>query len=302
VADLGQELCDRRCRLTIAVPVKTPGDFKNVTTEVIEIDGGVAQRRGAAGMRVAFKITKSRKKEPNSSEIAVTNLAPNTRSSLQQKGVRVLLEAGYRDTGVSRIFTGDVRTVDHVSEGPDVTTKLALGDGHRSWKYARVAESFAPGTPKAEVLRSLGRATGLDLGNLEEQARGIRGTLDQGFAVCGPTSRALDLFLASIGKEWSVQDGALQILNPYEHVELPGIPDITEGSGLIGSPEMGSPPEKGKPALIKIKSLLIPVKPGGRIKLKSRRYDGYVTIHACTFTGDTHGGDWYTEIMGVISK
>lgn len=297
----GNALFDRRCRLTIANPVATPNDFKHQTTDVIEIDGGVADRRGVVGMRVRFNIIKSRKKEPNNSEITITNLSPSRRSSLQHKGVHVLLEAGYKDTGVSRLFSGDVRTVDHVRSDADWDTVMHLGDGERAWKYARVNVSHAPGTRSSDVLRSLADAMGLELGNAGQQADKLNSKLDQGFCAAGSASRALDLFVRSIGKEWSVQDGELQILDPYAHLDLP-VPEISPDTGLIGSPEMGSPPAKGKPALVKFKSLLIPTKPGARVKLKSKRYDGYVTVQACTFSGDTSGDDWFTEIAGVISQ
>lgn len=297
---MSDSLFDRRCRLTIANPVATPNDFKTTTSEVIEIDGGTTDR-GAVGMRVAFKITKSRKKEPNNSEITVTNLSQSTRSSLQKKGVKVLLEAGYKDTGVNRFFSGDVRTIDHVRSEADWDTVMKLGDGERAWKYARVYESFAPGAAKADVLRTLADKMGLELGNVGQQAGGISGNFDQGFCAAGSASRALDQIVKSFGKEWSVQDGQIQILDPFKHLDLP-IPEISPDSGLIESPEMGSPPQKGKPALVKFKCLLTPVKPGGRVKLVSRRYNGYVTVQACTFEGDTHGGAWYTEIAGVITE
>lgn len=299
MAGNGQALFDRRCRVTIANPVKTANDYKDVTTDVIEIDGGTTDDRAVSGLRVWFKITKKLTKEPNTSEIIVTNLSPNRRSSLQQKGVRVLLEAGYKETGVSRYFSGDVRTIDHIRNGADWDTSLKLGDGERAWNFARVYESFAPGTPKSSVVKTLAESMGLDVGNLESQLSGIVGTIDQGFAAAGSASRAFDQFVKSIGKEWSVQDNALQILDPYEVLDLP-IPEISVDSGLLGSPEMGTPPKKGKPPLVKFKSLLIPTRPGAKVKLVSKRYNGYVRVVAVTFTGDTHGGEWETEISGQI--
>lgn len=297
---MDDRLVDRRCRLTIANPVNTPNDFKNTTTEILEIDGGKTD--DDLGMRVVFKITKSRKKEPNNSEITITNLAQSTRSNLQKKGVRVLLEAGYKDIGVNRYFFGDVRSIDHVRKDADWDTIMKLGDGERAWKYARVYESFAPGTPKASVLRTLAERMGLELGNIAQQAPSlVSGSFDQGWAAAGSAVRAFDKLVKGQGLEWSVQDGQVQLLEVGGHLELP-IPEISPDSGLVESPEMGSPATKGKPALVKFKCLLTPVKPGGRVKLKSRRYNGYVTVQACEFEGDTHGGPWYTTISGVISE
>jgi len=293
-------LFDRRCRLTIANPV--PDGFSGIEqTDVIEIDGGTTEQRDVPGMRIQFKIEKTLKKQPNTSEIKVSNLSPSRRSSLQKKGVKVLLEAGYKETGTTRIFSGDVRTVDHVREKADWETVFKLGDGERAWRFARVSESFAPGTAATDVLRKLAKAMGLDMGNVDKELSSIKAKFDQGFAVIGSASKGFDSIIKSLRKTWSVQDGELQILDPYQALDLP-IPEVSPTSGLIGSPEMGSPPTKGKPQLLKFKSLLIPIKPGAKVKLKSERYDGYVRIHSCSFEGDTSGGAWYTEMEGTIAK
>lgn len=301
MATSGHALVDRRCRLTVAVPVSTPNDFKNTTTDVIEIAGGVSDDRLAAGMRIQFKIIKTLKKEPNSCEIIVTNLAPKTRASLQQKGVKVLLEAGYRDTGVFRVFSGDVRTVDHTRNGPDWETVLHLGDGERAWNFARVSESFGPDTSASDVIRKLVDKLGLKSGNVDKRTSQVTKKFGHGFTAHGATAAVLDQVVRSIGLNWSVQDGEFQLLGPDEVLDLP-VPEITPTSGLVGSPEMGSPTKKGKPALVKFKALLTPTKPGSKVKLKSERYDSYVRVESCTFTGDTHGGDWYTEISASIIK
>lgn len=301
MARSGDALFDRRCRLTILNPVSTPNDFHNTTTERIEIDSGTGQDSAAAGLRIQFKITKTLKKEPNTSEITVYNLSPTRRASLQQKGVKVILEAGYLDTGLARYFIGDARTIDHIRSGADWETKFQVADGERSWRFARVRESFSPGTPASDALKRIGRATGLGTGNLDKQAGNITATLDQGFAANGSASREFDRLIRSLRLTWSTQDGEIQILGEDEVLDLP-IPEISPDSGLIGSPEMGSPPKKGKPQLAKFKTLLLPTKPGGKVKLKSDRYDGYVKVQACEFEGDTVSGDWYTSISGLLLK
>lgn len=293
-------LSDRRARLTIATPVDDPTDFQHTTTNIVEINGGKTDDSNRPGLRVRFKIEKSLTKQPNTGEIVVTNMAPSRRADLQVKGVRVLLEAGYRDR-ISRLFSGDVRTADSVHAGADWETAMRLGDGERAWQFARVDESFNVGTRMADVIKTVARATGLELGNVDTQAAKINRVFDQGFAVAGKAVQALDGLVTSIGKELSIQDGQLQILDPYESLDLP-IPELTPESGLIGSPEMGPPETKGKPALLRFKCLLLAVKPGSKVRLKSERYEGYIRIHKISHDGDTHGGAWYSTINGSIVK
>lgn len=290
-----QALFGRICKVTIATPVSDPANFKDTTSEVIEIKGG------DGGMRVQFKITKTLKKEPNTSEIRVTNLSPSRRASLQKKGVKVLLEAGYKDTGLSRFFSGDVRTVDHVRDGADWTTVMQLGDGERAWQFARVNESFAPGTRVSDVIRRIVASMAIDKGNMDDALMNINGTFDHGFCASGSASRAFDMVMRSAGREWSVQDNAFQILEPGGTVSQ-SIPEISPSSGLVNSPEMGSPQKKGKPTLVKFDALLTPVKPGAKVRLKSERYDGDVRVVSVEFAGDTHGGEWYSKIAGEVLK
>ena len=292
-------LFDRRCRILVSTPVKSENDFKTVTADVLELNGGKTSDKKITGLRVTFRITKTLKKEPNQAEITVYNLAESTRRSLQKKGVHIILDAGYQDTGVFRVFSGHVRTIDHVREGTDWATVFKCGDGERAFRFARVSESFGEGTPVAKVLSKVVGKLGIDPGNLGNQLADISGTFDQGYVASGSTAKVVDELVESIGKTWSIQDGVFQLLDK-EGTTSDTVFELTSDSGLIGSPEMGSPDKKGKPSKLKLKSLLIPMKPGRRIKLRSDRYDGLVRCVACTFTGDTDGGDWYTEIQGSL--
>lgn len=290
-------LYGRRARLTLAIPVSTPGDFTHVTTDVLEIQGG--DDPANPGMRIQFEVAKTVEKEPNTSKVVVSNLSPTTRAGLQKKGVKVTLEAGYVATGMSRIFVGDARTIDHVRNGPDWDTTIKLGDGERSIRFARFNESFAPGTSAGDVLTALANASGLAVGNVPDVVANLT-TFDQGYAVSGRVDKSLDRLVKSLGYKYSVQDGALQILTPGQALNS-SVPDVSPSTGLIGSPEMGTPEKKGQPALLKFRSLLVPVIPGGKVKLTSERYDGvFVRIKKVKFTGDTHGGEWYSDMEGTI--
>ena len=302
-------LFGRICRLVVSssaekeIAKTVNSSTVEITTDAIEITGGIG------GLRIRASIKKTLKKEPNTSEIRITNLGPSSRAFLQKKGVKALLEAGYRDTGMARLFYGDVRTVDHVRHGADWETVVRLGDGERGWQFGRINESFASGTAIADVVKAIARAMGLDDGKVDEQLQSAAAAsngrvptkLDHGFAASGSASRAMDKIMKSVRLPWSVQDGELQILAEEQALEKT-IPDIAPSSGLIGSPEMGTPPKKGHPALVKFDALLTPVKPGSKVRLKSDRYDGEVKVVGVEFALDTHGGDWYVRMAGEVLK
>lgn len=291
------ELYGRKCKVTIAIPVSTPGDFAHVTSDVIEINGGDDPEN--PGMRVQFEISRNSEKDPNTSQVIVTNLAPSTRGQLQKKGVKLTLEAGYESVGTSRLFIGDVRTTDHVRNGSDWDTTMKLGDGERAFKFARVSESFSPGVGAGDVLQYLAQQSGLAIGNIPTVVANLTTSFDQGYVAYGKWGNVFDRLVKSLGYVWSIQDGALQVLLPGQS-NTAAVPNITPDSGLIGSPEMGTPEKKGKPALLKFRSLLTPVIPGGQVHLQSLRYDAFVRVKKVKHTGDTHGNEWYSDIEGVI--
>lgn len=288
--------------MTIAIPVSDPSDFYNTTTNELVVNGGDDPKN--PGLRIKGKIKKSLDKHPNTSELIITNLSPDTRSSLQKKGVKVFVEAGYQSVGVSSIFRGDVRTTDHVRNGADWDTTMRLADGERSFRFARVNESFAAGTGAGNILRFLANKTGLQIGNIPQQAANITKVFDQGYTVHGPVWRSLDTLARSLGYTLSIQAETIQILLPgktlNDNTTQSEVPDITPDTGLIGSPEVGTPEKKGKPALVKFKTLLRPASPGAIVRLRSERYDGFLRCKICEFEFDTHGNEWYTEVEGVI--
>jgi hypothetical protein len=294
---VAQSLYGRRVRVTIAVPVSTPGDFKGVTTDTITVGGG--DDSTTPSLRVVAEIHKDLQKDPNNSELTIYNLSPKTRGSLQTKGVKVTVEAGYAATGVSRIFIGDARTVDHVREGVDWLTKIRLGDGERSLRFARLSRSWSPGTGAGDVLRDLANATGLQVGNIPDTVANVTVGFDQGYSVQGPVMRSIDRLAKSIGYTVSVQDQTLQILLPGHALDAE-VPEISPTTGLIGSPQTGTPEKKGGPALVEFRSLLQPTRPGAKVHLKSARYDSDVRVKKCSFLLDTHSENWYTDFKGTL--
>lgn len=259
------------------------------------------------GLRVSFKAKKSIKKEPNDCEIQVYNLSEHSRAALQSKGTKIILEAGY-EGDTSQVFAGDSRIIDHVHEGPDWITKVQCGDGERAYRYARIVESFAPGTPVADVFAKVAAATGLDVIDAVATVRAFLpgAQYTQGYTAYGRASSELDCILKGRGLEWSIQDGRLQVLSETGTTKDTATL-LSAETGLIGSPAHGSPdtgntpgkPAK-KPQVLKVKCLLNPrIKPGGRVVVQAEAIKGTFKVQTLTHSGDTHGAEWYSELECV---
>jgi hypothetical protein len=280
-------LFGRVCRLSIYNTIT--GGFGMTADQVVTI----------ANLRMQFSIRKTLSKEPNDATISVTNAAPTTRGFMQFKGAQVVLEAGYEDS-MRVVFTGDIRQADHTLEGPNWTSKLTCGDGERGFQHARLNRSWRGSTPAGTIVAAAIEAMGLGVGNLAEvkdalnKSHGYR----SGYVARGSAARELDTVLKAAGYEWSIQDGQLHISRTDD---VPtGTVLLSPDSGLIGSPTHGSAPKKGKPPVLKIKTLLMPqLKPGSFVRVESAQHKGDFKLIEVAHSGDTAGGDWYTESEGV---
>lgn len=263
----------------------------------IEVGGDVPN----VGLRIQFKIKKNEEKDPNTAELTLTNLSERTRGALNAKGLKVTIEAGYADSGLTLYFRGDSRTTDHVRNGASWDTLIKCGSGERSYQNARLSESFAPGVKASAIIKKLANATGLAIGNTPGAVADLETSFDQGYSVDGPAWRSLAKLAKSIGYVLSCQDETIQIRLPNSTLDAQ-IPLISPQTGLVDSPQMGSPEKKGGQALCQFKSLLQPARPGAKVHLRSERYDSDVLVKKVEFTGDTFAKDWYTDYEGEVLK
>jgi hypothetical protein len=253
------------------------------------------------GLRIAFKVTKSIKMEPNVCELKVYNLSETTRRKLTTKHVPVIVSAGYPGT-VGKLFSGTSRYVEHDRQGTEWVTVARCGDGEREFQWGRFRKSFAPGVPTVEVVRSAAEALGLGLGNLNDELNrgGFRRGIAQyahGYTAHGSAAKEMDRLMRDLGFTWSVQDGQLQVLRGTAPA-AGQIPLLRSDTGLLGSPEhsasdIGS--GKRRPPRVKFKALLYPsIVCGGAVLIESANVNGQVRIEALEHQGDTGSTDWFT--------
>lgn len=290
IGTASNRLFERRVRLLVATTVVD--DFEDlhvVSTDIYEI----------TDLRVRFDVKKTSRKEPNTAEIKIYNLSPRSRAALQKKGVRIELQAGYAGS-LGTIYIGDSRDVEPPThEGPDVVTTIQCGTSERAYVNARMSESWRAGTLLVDVARKIAGVMGLDFSAAEAQLLDSDRVFVNGHAAHGRASRELDRVLKGDGWEWSVQDGQLRVRRPGEPT-LERIVELSPETGLIGSPEYGSPEKKGGKPIIKIRSLLqSDLRVGGQVVVTSERQTGTLLVNRLTHTGDTAGNEWYTDLEVV---
>jgi phage protein D len=251
------------------------------------------------GLRVAFRIVKSLT-EPNTLDLAVYNLSEETRTKIQKPRTRVEFSAGYAGAPLETLFVGDTTLLNTVKQGPDFVTHVQAGDGIRAIRTATVSESFASGTPVAEVIRQMAQSAGVGLGNLASAlTKGNRiSTLEQyakGLSVSGMAHEQLKKVAASYGLNLSVQDNQLQFVADDEAVGGT-IADLKVSTGLIDSPEIGE--DKDKRAIVKAKVLIQQrLTPGHAVRLTSRVIQtSLFRVEKVSYNGDNRGPAWHADL------
>lgn len=246
-------------------------------------------------LRVVFQIQKSLSKDPNTCEISIFNLAERTRGEVQAKPLHVRVDAGY-DGNLERLFTGDLRFAQSKRQPVDWETVLQVADGDRAIRHARVNKSYKAGVNVKQALSDIAKSMGLKMPHSVDDAKELATSFVSGLALQGPSQAEMERLLKPRGYSHSIQDGQLQILKST--TAQTGIATIiAQDTGMVGSPEFGTPDKKsGKPTLT-VKTLLKPsVSPGGLIKVESDAVSGVFRVERVTHSGDTHGQDWYTTI------
>jgi len=247
-----------------------------------------------AMLAIKFSIEKGLDGSANKAALTIYNLTSENRSKLQEKGLEVLIEAGYVGE-IAQIFKGDIDKTTIIRETTNWVVKLELEDGGRAKKTARINESLrGPQTPGA-ILKKAAQALGLDVGNLDEKvnADGARSVLKEfisGFTLSGKADDVLDEVASSLGLKASVQDKSLQLLGKGEATSDPPV-KLSGGTGLLGSPSIG---EKG--AITAVSLLNGRFKPGRRVELESLVVSGTFIADKVKHVGDTWGSDWKTTL------
>ena len=249
-------------------------------------------------MDFSFKVHRSLKSEPNTCSVIVYNLSDATRKHLETKKNPVMrLEAGYVGS-ISQIYLGQIRTVHTTIEGANTATEFSSGDGEAAMQKGRINAGIGPKTSPDVVLRQIAKQLDLKPGNLEQaiavlKSKGLTTLYASGTVLSGNAAQSMTDFCRSAGLEWSVQDGAIQILGRGKALDTANAILISTHTGMVGSPDINS---KNK---LSVKTLITPgLLPGTRIQVESKLVQGFFRIESVDYTGETFSKPWYCDIVG----
>ena len=270
-------------------------------------------------LRIAFKIDKNLESTSNTALIEVYNLSEDTRSKLKEVYDIIILEAGYADgEGLKLLFKGNITESYTKRKGADLITTIESGDGLKAIVETKFNKGFAAGTSAWDILDEILKTFGLPekiTNRLKAIARKKGSKFANAFTSAGSAKKAMDKIIKKLNLEWSVQNGAVKILE-LEDVDDSPIIILTPDTGLIGLPQrlhnlksreetnntitVGSTEKDVQRKGWRLEALLFPeLEPGGRVKVREEisEIDGQFRIEEIEQRGDTHGRNWNSLVV-----
>lgn len=280
------QLFGRSAKLTIGSPTDI-----NQAASVAFTDQN-AQGRDVSGFDFEFVVEKNLKPEPNTLDLRVYNLGENTRRSLEgSQKLTVKLEAGYQGE-TELLWLGEARAAWSTREGPDVVTHIEAGDGEQAHRSSRIQLCYGPKIPVQLALQAIAQALGVGLGNVNQALSTLtkKGLKTLNGTISGSAARRLTDFCRSAGMEWSIQNGAIQLL------DLGGLSTgtgflLSSSTGMIGSPTVDNN------GIVSASCLITPgIIPGCLVSIDGEFMRGSYRVERCRWYGQTWGQDWNIDM------
>lgn len=247
-------------------------------------------------LRVTFDIDKTSYGTPGKSKIEIYNLTAEQRKNITvsnaatgQTGDIIQLKAGYRDL-VGTVFSGNLARAKSERKGSgSIVTILECGDSEYQMTYANMQQSYPPGVTLVQIIKDCAQKLGVGIGTIIGVPTKV---YNSGVALSGSIKTILNVVLYSTGLEWSIQNGALNILPINAHLGDEGVL-LSGETGLINVTSQGE-------EFVQFSALLNPrLLPGSYVVLESQNVKGSFKIRRSKFTGDSHGAPWQVECEAV---
>lgn len=258
----------------------------------LQIDTIVWEGVTRPGQRIAAKVVRSLRATANSAQITVYNMNPDHRNALTKiEAPSVALTAGYQNQ-LTRLFVGQAVHVKHekLAEDGDITTTVSTTDDGLNQQLKRVKRTFPKGARAGDVLEAIVKAMEIKVGNLAQAKQRLNAgkgasVYAEGTMLSGHAATEMTALCRSCGFEWSIQDGALQILDAGKALDSAAI--LLDSSLLIGTPSISN---KG---IVEFATFLQKdFTPGRQVQIAHPFVSGIFRLEKCEYSLDTYAEDW----------
>ncbi len=257
------------------------------------------------GIRVTFEIIKDMHGFPNLGKFTLWNLSKTTRAKIQDEFTEVTFNVGY-GSALSLLFSGQIKNVTHIVDGPDNQVVMYAADGQQSFEQSYTNFALAKGAKIQDIITKVVKDfDGLELNNII----GVNNDGDKllGVSLSGPTPEILNELAREYNFNWSIQNGQVDIIGSDAFIDLDV--DINAATGMINSPALT---EIGADVTVLLNPSLIPGRTftisslGADVSIGNLFFreivptevEGRYKILKVTHTGDTHLDMWYSIAVG----
>lgn len=288
----------------------------------VEIDTVKVENRDGNGLRIAFDVKQSVDSKSNTADVTIYNLNESSRGRLLKESSQFNITAGYVYTGgpssrllpnvlpVGLIFKGKASSIKHNRASVGWESIFSAEDGKEE-KQQIVNTTVAPGATVAQIIQTIAGKMKVSVKKSFDQAKagdfdGALKNFSNGFTLSGTVQMELDKLTGSIGADWTILNGELQITLPNTTTEEVVI--LSPATGLINFPQTewkkidtkGGIKSTSKKLVLKAQSLLQPgLQPGKRVRIKSQSINGDFRCISVHHTGDTDSDSWMSEIEAI---
>lgn len=256
----------------------------------VDLDG-----RSLSGLRIRFRVRKTRSKVPNEATVEIYNASGATVGAASSGEMR--LYAGYL-FNPPLLSAGEIRSVSLDRRPPDAALIIEAQEGINTLREKRVSLSFEAGATVKQIIEAIAETLEAVVRPLD--SLDLSAVMRGGFAHVGGAGEALDAAVSRIKGFWSLQNGELQILPESGRVERAPVL-LSPVTGMLYSPERvearlstekaGAKPRTG----YRVTCLLQPqIEPGDPVVLVSTLVSGEFVVDEVIHRGDTHGPEFHT--------
>jgi len=258
-------------------------------------------------LQVTFDISKSssNKDKTNSAAIEIYNLSDEDLKLIDTDYPKAVFSAGYRDTFIKELFSGQVINVTTREQGTDRVTQIQMGSGYTELNHEILSQLTVPGKTVKDTFEDIRKA-------IPNISRGVyNGTnlnnqLIYGYPLMGTPKDMLDELSEKYDIDWQL-DGDVLYAHDNDRASTENFGQaylVRYDTGLIESAYRTtgdvrrSKKDKVKKQSTQWKMLLNgDITAGSIVKLEEDSpLDGWYKIDSLRHQGDYRGQAWYTEV------
>ena len=235
---------------------------------------------------------------PDPSELVIYNLAESTRNSIKKGQTKVVIEAGWKNTGYSKLFTGSILNVLTEPSGTDTVTRLSLIAGYANMVTATTAYTFEENDLLSDVItKVVSTIKNINIDQISLST--ITGRISSGgYSFAGRSVDCLDDLARLYGFSWHIENGIMYCKKDGVAIGK-ALKIAGDGGGLISV----QPIQQGVSQIttgVKAEFYYVAgLRAGCTIEIDSKYMaylNGTYIAHTCTTTLGTFDSNWKSEV------